>query len=642
MGSPRILLAWAWAAGWAASGCGLLTESPTVTTVELTPAARALTALGDTIQFSAAARDQNGAPMPDQVFAWSSSAPAVAELGTSTGMAIAKANGSTTISATAGGVAGTAALTVSQAVASVTVTPVTRGLSALGDTARFLVALKDARGNPVSGVTAQWSSSDTTVARVDASGKVTAVRNGTSIIAAAGGGRADSATVTVAQAIVIVAVAPDSAVMSPGDTVRLTATPKDRNGFPVSGRVVAWNSAATVVADVSASGLVSAGGMQLGPVQISATVEGHTEMAKVRVVVSFGFIAAGQRYACGLTDAGVPYCWGYDAGGPFGNGGSIGPVTDPVLAATPGPGAFQSLTAAPGDMNGFSHACGITPQGAAYCWGHGGSGQLGDGTTTWIVNTPVAVAGGLSFAMVSAGTDHTCGLTTGGAAYCWGLNDDDQLGDSSTTSRTAPVPVAGGLSFVSIAAGSRHSCGVTTTGAGYCWGNNSNSQLGNGTTTSSLVPVPVSGGLTLASVTARGHTCALTTAGAAYCWGYNAHGQLGDGTTTSRSVPTPVAGGVTFTALSAGASHTCGVAAGAAAYCWGSGGLGASAPTQSSVPVQVAGGIAFASIAAGTTHTCGVSKTGQAYCWGDNEVGQLGDGTTTDRLTPTLVSGSRR
>ncbi len=106
--------------------------------------------------------------------------------------------------------------------------------------------------------------------------------------------------------------------------------------------------------------------------------------------------------------------------------------------------------------------------------------------------TPVAVAGGLTFAAVSSGQGYACGVTTTGAAYCWGNNGNGQLGDGTTTNRTTPVAVAGGLKFSSVSSGWTHTCAVTAGGAAYCWGDNSAGGLGNGTAGSpSLVPVPV-------------------------------------------------------------------------------------------------------------------------------------------------------
>ena len=95
---------------------------------------------------------------------------------------------------------------------------------------------------------------------------------------------------------------------------------------------------------------------------------------------------------------------------------------------------------------GSAHTCGLTTGGAAYCWGSNGYGQLGDGTSG-NRTSPVAVAGGLTFQALSAGQSHTCGLTAGGAAYCWGANSLGQLGDGTSSNRTSPVAVAGGVVF---------------------------------------------------------------------------------------------------------------------------------------------------------------------------------------------------
>ncbi|NBX47349.1 MAG: hypothetical protein EBT22_09215 [Chloroflexi bacterium] len=142
------------------------------------------------------------------------------------------------------------------------------------------------------------------------------------------------------------------------------------------------------------------------------------------------------------------------------------------------------------------------------------------------------------------------------------------------------------------------------------------------------------------------YTCGLTSTDIAYCWGYNASGQLGDGSNTDRLTPTLVAvsGGLTFTTIAAGSAHTCGLTSTRTAYCWGNGpfgqlGDGSNSNRLTPTLVAVSGGLTFTTIAAGNAHTCGLTSTGIAYCWGRGNVGQLGDGTTTDHNVPTAVSG---
>jgi alpha-tubulin suppressor-like RCC1 family protein len=296
--------------------------------------------------------------------------------------------------------------------------------------------------------------------------------------------------------------------------------------------------------------------------------------------VSFATVSAGSYYTCGVTTAHAAYCWG-TGGSWLGNGGTTNAMT-PV--AVSGGLSFAMVSA------GYEHTCGVTTTGAAYCWGTNPNGELGNGTTVDSA-TPVAVSGGLTFAAVTGGGSafndgFTCGLTTGGAAYCWGDNTVGELGDSTTTNRTTPVAVSGGLAFAAVSAGGGpHTCGVTSAGAAYCWGDNSAGELGNNTGTNSTTPVAVSGGLTFATTSARnGHSCGITRAGAGYCWGLNSQGQLGNGTIgpfqcgvlgyPCSPTPASVVGGLAFSGVSTGWFHTCGVSTAGAAYCWGYNGYG--------------------------------------------------------------------
>ncbi|MCA1683700.1 MAG: hypothetical protein LC708_01010, partial [Actinobacteria bacterium] len=301
---------------------------------------------------------------------------------------------------------------------------------------------------------------------------------------------------------------------------------------------------------------------------------------------------------------------------------------------------------------GGTHSCGLTPAGAAYCWGSDADGQLGDGTAGGNSPTPGAVSGGHTFASLAAGGRHTCGVRTDGAAYCWGYDHFGQMGDG-TPGGVSPTPgaVTGGHTFASLATGDMHTCGVRSDGTAYCWGNDGNGQLGDGTTGPLANPTPgaVAGGHTWASLAAGGiHTCGVRPDGAAYCWGMDYYGQLGDGATSPSATPTPgaVAGGHTFASLAAGLWHTCGVRTDGAAYCWGldtQGQLGdgtVGSPDDNPTPGAVAGGHTFASVDAGAFHTCGLRPDGAAYCWGNDGYGQLGDGTADpDNPTPAPVVG---
>jgi alpha-tubulin suppressor-like RCC1 family protein len=293
---------------------------------------------------------------------------------------------------------------------------------------------------------------------------------------------------------------------------------------------------------------------------------------------------------------------------------------------------------------GDDHTCGVSTENKVYCWGRNLEGQLGDGTVE-SRGGPVQVTSTRQFREVRVGVQHTCALTLSDLAFCWGRNVEGELGDGSSSDFLShPVAVAGGLRWRQLTTNWAHSCGVTRVNRAYCWGDdNWHGALGDGSTRIRRTPTPVATGIQFLQIeTGRAHTCAVNIGFRAYCWGDNVNRQLGDGTRTNRLTPTPVADTRRFDLISAGYDHSCAIARTTGkGVCWGAGyvgqlGNGTTFPRR--LPTPVAGDLVFRQIDAGYYFSCGVTVDSRAYCWGNNNAGALGDGTTTSRLVPTPVA----
>jgi alpha-tubulin suppressor-like RCC1 family protein len=313
----------------------------------------------------------------------------------------------------------------------------------------------------------------------------------------------------------------------------------------------------------------------------------------VPVAVSGGHfwrvLSAGRFHTCGITTENAAYCWGDNQTGQLG-------ITGEEDSTTPVPveGGHEWLQISAGEYN----TCGVTVEMDAWCWGDGSSGQLGRGDFD-PSPTPVLVAGGRKWATVDVGSGHTCGVTRGGAAFCWGENGNAQLGTGSDGPPVAePALVAGNHSWRHVSAGTTYTCGVTSLGAAMCWGFDGSGQIGNGAAGSPSSPEAVAGGMEWLRVNAgRETTCGITTANTAYCWGYNNTGEIGDGTTTYSDAPVAVFGGGLWASVSNGDYHTCGVEQSGTARCWGynlQGQLGIGTSANEPFPQVVSGGHTWA------------------------------------------------
>ena len=306
----------------ATSEPGNLTASASVTiacaipvaTVTVSPASVSLQ-MGQSSQLTATPKDANGNPLTGRAITWSSSNTAIATVsgsGLVTGVA---GGGPVTITATSEGQSGSASVTVTTVpVASVTVTPPSASVQ-VGQTAQLTATLKDANGNILTGRTVTWSSNQTTVATVNATGRVTARAAGSATITATSEGQSGTSSITVtAVPVASVTVTPATASVAVGATVQLTATPKDANGNPLTGRVITWSSSNTAIATVSGSGLVT-GVAAGGPVTITATSEGRSGSAAVTVTTAsagrFGHVIIvaeeNHDYSSVIGNAAMPY-----------------------------------------------------------------------------------------------------------------------------------------------------------------------------------------------------------------------------------------------------------------------------------------------------------------------------------------------
>jgi hypothetical protein len=324
------------------------------------------------------------------------------------------------------------------------------------------------------------------------------------------------------------------------------------------------------------------------------------------------------------------------------------------------PGAANPLGARGGISiaAGTNHVCMADRDGAAWCWGFGGWGQLGNGAgISSATRLRVAAPAGVRFGRVAARWVVSCALAFTGEAYCWGGNvygdypfvydvlAPQQFPNPGTSLITAVVP--GPYSYDN-AQNDIGFCQVDGAGEVFCWRSIAAIYYPGWTRLSALAPAA----LTFSQVAVGfNFACALAN-GRVYCYGRNGLGELGDGTTSPRPtlVEVHLPQGVAFRSVAATRQTACALSEAGQAYCWGqnwSGQLGIGAADRDPHPLPVAvqqpAGVAFTSLSLGDwepkrgTAACGLTAAGQAWCWGDNFAGHLGDGTNTQRLVPTPV-----
>jgi len=652
------------------SACGDST-SPNGPAEVVVTAVDTLRSVGATATLTAVVRNANHEAIPGVAVSWTSSNPAMATVDPTTGLATAVANGTVTITAHAGTLTGSTAVTVLQAPFSITIVPPTDTLRSLSATGQYTAVVKDAGGFVIAAPVVNWISTNAAVVDLGLQGLATAVSNGSVYVQARSNGVVDSVPLAVRQRIdpTKATISVVRSLLFVDDTVRVTLRARDalNNSLAFGGAAVVFSSqgggsVGTFRPAVdNQNGTYSADfvGVSLGtPLTVAASIDGGavtSTLPTLRVVgftrigaagaTQYGAVITTAGYTCGIITTGDMYCWGISWFGVHGDGsfGSYSPGPTPTLVA----GGHQWTEVA----TGMYYVCAVANGGAVFCWGSGGSGELGNGNfghgSADNVAIPTPISGTGTFGSVSIGISNgACVITLTKAAMCWGEGVDARLGNGTETFTAVPVAVSGGLSFDALATSYSGTCGIVA-GSAYCWGQWALLGLGgapapdscSGTFPCAKTPFAVSGGRVFRPiVSVDGNVaCAIATDGQAYCWG---SGYIGDGS-MGASAPAVVSGGLSFSSLGiAGDGAQCGIVVGGAAYCWGynpNGRLGNGTTINASVPTAVSGGHAFTQLSSSQDHTCGVATDGNAYCWGGNDMGELGNRTTTPSTTPVRV-----
>lgn len=397
---------------------------------------------------------------------------------------------------------------------------------------------------------------------------------------------------------------PTGATASPASAVT------DSNGFASTTVNLGspWakpGSTATVVAlceSTSATGVLTVLGSNLLQAPSSSKTFAQTELVFPSAVVQAVAVGFYGPTTYVVLENGSIWCRGANESGQLGDGTTsrgrtdwapIPNLTDVVQVAAMGSSAFA-----------------LRSDGTVWAWGDNAGGSLGDGTTT-STSTPIQIAVGGRAVQLTTGNAAAYVVLDDGTVAAWGANGYGELGDETTTNRSRPgkvLAIAAGSSqplsgVASVAAGWSYALARLSDGTVASWGYNAYGQLGLGTTGDVHRPTLIPGMHSIAAVSANAFDgYALSTSGALVAWGNNQNGSVGDGTTTNRLSPVAVSG------LSSDVSQVI-----------GSGYEGAYRLTA-----QV------------------VLADGSVRTWGMNNMGQLGDGSTTTRLapiTPTLPAG---
>jgi alpha-tubulin suppressor-like RCC1 family protein len=343
-------------------------------------------------------------------------------------------------------------------------------------------------------------------------------------------------------------------------------------------------------------------------------------------------VSSGNASSCAVRSDGSVVCWGANWNGELGTGTTYGSVIPQLVNLG---GAASQVTV------GEGHACALLADGSVRCWGSNWGGQVGSVDLGYSVLTPTVVPEVDHVVSVGAGAYHTCAVKDDGTAWCWGTGGSGQLGVPEAWDATPPTEVPGISTAVEVAAGDYHTCLRLEDGTVSCFGYFPVGEFGY---TIFDAPTPIAGFSNAIALAGGGDfACGLVASGRVKCFGGNWIGQLGDGTDVARINAMPVVGIENAVAIGAGTMHACAALADGSAWCWGRSVEGETGkpptddPWRQPLAEKVAGIDGVTAIDAGFRFTCAVAS-GVGMCFGANDAGQLGDRTVDAHHVPAPLS----
>lgn len=346
-------------------------------------------------------------------------------------------------------------------------------------------------------------------------------------------------------------------------------------------------------------------------------------------------VALGSEHACARRHDGTVWCWG---------GNQYGQLGDGTLLPKPSPSLVREVREARHIAVGGAFACAVDGEDELHCWGSNDWGTLGIGRLP-VQTVPKPVASlSARVAQLSASDQSFCARGVDGAVSCWGNSFYTELGygPQSVTARPAPLTSLGTRAVHIASGGAGTSCAVLAEGGAWCWGMVSNAK---GVFDRKPFPEQVADLPRARQIAAGwGHACTRGDDGVS-CWGRNDSGELGNGAKfLFAMVPGPVKDiGADVVQLASSYNHTCARLSDGTLKCWGAntwGQLGDGTTAERLTPVQVAGlGGKARDVATGWGHTCAVLETGTTWCWGQNDLGQLAVDAPSSSPTPVRIAG---